>query len=73
MNVFVKVGSVQETVGKVMPSIFKHEEDSDLVEYLKNRRKGDGGGEPTVLRHGVEEPAFMSLVPCCPYTVTYQI
>ena len=64
MDFLIKIGSVQKSVGEIMPGVFKYEEYGDLVKHFKNRGKGDGRREPTVLRHRVEEPTDISSIPC---------
>lgn len=54
----VQRAPVQRTVGEVVPGIFHHEEDGDLVGHGPEAREGDRGGESAKLCHWVEEPAL---------------
>lgn len=54
---FVKWAPVKSTMREVVPSIFHHEEDRDLIGHCPDRGEGDRSGETTELSHGMEKPA----------------
>ena len=56
VDVFVGWAPVQAAVHPVVPGIFHHEEDQDLVGYLPPGGEGNGGGDSHHVCHGVEEP-----------------
>ena len=61
VDVLVERAPVQRAVHPVVPSIFKDEEDGDLVGHGEDGGEGNGGLEAEVLGHGVEEPDLREL------------
>lgn len=57
VNGLVEGTPVEGTVGEVVPGVFHHEEDGDLVCHGVEGGEGGGGLETEELGHGVEEPA----------------
>jgi len=56
VDVLVKWSPVHGPMCPVVPSIFHHEEDSDLVGHGEKRRERDACGKAKVLSHGVKKP-----------------
>lgn len=53
---FVERTPVESTVKEIMPGIFHHEENGNLIGHGPERREGNGGSEAEILSHRVEEP-----------------
>jgi hypothetical protein len=57
MDGLVKETPVEGTVGKVVPGVFQHKEDGDLVCHCPEGGKWDRSLETEELSHRMEEPA----------------
>ena len=56
VDVLVRWAPVERTMVPVVPCVFKHEEDQDLVQDLPPGWEGNGGRHAHCVCHWVEDP-----------------